>query len=208
MVERRRRARPRALCADERGGERRRSTSQLVAPRRAPATVVLVHAGVALAMLRRAARMKFVDEFRDAELGRRAGRARSSPPSSPAATTRSWRSAAGTRTRSTSTASTTCCRPTSSSSTGPGCPVCVIPMGRVDDGIAIAHEPGRDLHLLRRHAARARRRRHAAGRQGRRAPTCGWSTRRSTRCASRARTPTARSSSSRSASRRRRRRPR
>ncbi|MGI8921246.1 MAG: hydrogenase formation protein HypD [Solirubrobacteraceae bacterium] len=24
---------------------------------------------------------------------------------------------------------------------GPGCPVCVIPMGRVDDGIAIAHEP-------------------------------------------------------------------
>ena len=25
---------------------------------------------------------------------------------------------------------------------GPGCPVCVIPMGRVDDGISIAHEPG------------------------------------------------------------------
>ncbi|MEA2480760.1 MAG: hydrogenase expression/formation protein HypD, partial [Thermoleophilaceae bacterium] len=25
---------------------------------------------------------------------------------------------------------------------GPGCPVCVIPMGRVDDGIALAHEPG------------------------------------------------------------------
>ena len=25
---------------------------------------------------------------------------------------------------------------------GPGCPVCVIPMGRVDDGIAVAHEPG------------------------------------------------------------------
>ena len=24
---------------------------------------------------------------------------------------------------------------------GPGCPVCVIPMGRVDDGIAIAHQP-------------------------------------------------------------------
>ena len=24
---------------------------------------------------------------------------------------------------------------------GPGCPVCVIPMGRVDDGIAIAREP-------------------------------------------------------------------
>ena len=25
---------------------------------------------------------------------------------------------------------------------GPGCPVCVIPMGRVDDAIAIAEEPG------------------------------------------------------------------
>ncbi|MEV4841526.1 hydrogenase formation protein HypD [Nonomuraea sp. NPDC049486] len=25
---------------------------------------------------------------------------------------------------------------------GPGCPVCVIPMGRIDDAIAIAHEPG------------------------------------------------------------------
>src|SRR5437868_12661126 len=25
---------------------------------------------------------------------------------------------------------------------GPGCPVCVIPMGRVDDAIHIAHQPG------------------------------------------------------------------
>src|SRR6202051_3152592 len=25
---------------------------------------------------------------------------------------------------------------------GPGCPVCVIPMGRLDDGIAVAHQPG------------------------------------------------------------------
>jgi hydrogenase expression/formation protein HypD len=24
---------------------------------------------------------------------------------------------------------------------GPGCPVCVIPMGRIDDAIAIAHQP-------------------------------------------------------------------
>ena len=39
---------------------------------------------------------------------------------------------------------------------GPGCPVCVIPMGRVDDGIAIAARARRDLHLLRRHDARAR----------------------------------------------------
>ena len=50
---------------------------------------------------------------------------------------------------------------------GPGCPVCVIPMGRVDDGIAVARNARGDLHLLRRHDARARRRRHAARRQGR-----------------------------------------
>ena len=36
---------------------------------------------------------------------------------------------------------------------GPGCPVCVIPMGRVDDAIAVAERAGRDLHLLRRHDA-------------------------------------------------------
>ena len=38
---------------------------------------------------------------------------------------------------------------------GPGCPVCVIPMGRVDDGIALARERS-DLYLLRRHDAGAR----------------------------------------------------
>ena len=90
---------------------------------------------------------------------------------------------------------------------GPGCPVCVIPMGRVDDGIAIAHEegviftcfgdmmrvPGSNGSLLEAKAP---------------APTSGWSTRRSTRCGSPSRTPIARWSSSRSASRRRRRRPR
>ncbi len=39
---------------------------------------------------------------------------------------------------------------------GPGCPVCVIPMGRVDDGLAHRSPRERDLHLLRRHDARAR----------------------------------------------------
>ncbi len=43
---------------------------------------------------------------------------------------------------------------------GPGCPVCVIPMGRVDDAIAIAEQPDVILTSLRRHDARARR--HAA----------------------------------------------
>ena len=90
---------------------------------------------------------------------------------------------------------------------GPGCPVCVIPMGRVDDGIAVAHEPGVIFtcfgDMLR-----------VPGSEGTlldakaRAPTSGWSTRRSTRCGSRARTPSARSCSSRSASRRPRPRPR
>jgi hydrogenase expression/formation protein HypD len=90
---------------------------------------------------------------------------------------------------------------------GPGCPVCVIPMGRVDDGIALAHQPGviftcfgdmmrvpgSDGSLLDAKAP---------------APTSAWSTRRSTRCGSPSPTRTARSSSSRSASRPPRRRPR
>ena len=67
---------------------------------------------------------------------------------------------------------------------GPGCPVCVIPMGRVDDGIALAHEPGVIFtcfgDMMRVPGSDG----HAARRQGRRAPTCGWSTRRSTRCGS------------------------
>ena len=31
---------------------------------------------------------------------------------------------------------------------GPGCPVCVIPMGRVDDAISVAKEPACYFHLL------------------------------------------------------------
>ena len=87
---------------------------------------------------------------------------------------------------------------------GPGCPVCVIPMGRVDDGIAVAMRPevtftcfgdmmrvpGSDGTLLEA------------------APTCGWCTRRSTRFGSRARIRTATSSSLPSDSRRLLRRPR
>ena len=40
---------------------------------------------------------------------------------------------------------------------GPGCPVCVLPMGRIDDGLAIAAGSGRDLRRVRRHDAGARR---------------------------------------------------
>ena len=101
--------------------------------------------------------MKFVDEFRDADLAAGARRARSPRCASPAGTTRSWRCAAGTPTPSTATACRTTCPTTSSSCTGPGCPVCVIPMGRVDDGIAIARAGRRHPDLLRRHDAGARR---------------------------------------------------
>ena len=90
---------------------------------------------------------------------------------------------------------------------GPGCPVCVIPMGRVDDGIAIAHEPNVIFtcfgDMLRVPGSLG-----TLSRPRRRAPTCGWSIRRSKRCESPRGIPIARSCSSRSASRRRRPRPR
>jgi hydrogenase expression/formation protein HypD len=38
---------------------------------------------------------------------------------------------------------------------GPGCPVCVTPLEVVDKAIRHRRATGRDLHLLRRHAARA-----------------------------------------------------
>ena len=64
---------------------------------------------------------------------------------------------------------------------GPGCPVCVLPMGRIDDGLAMAAAARRDLHRVRRHDARARRARQPARAQGARAWTSASSTRRSTR---------------------------
>ena len=108
-------------------------------------------------------RMSFVDEYRDAAT--RVLATRSPRCASRAAGTSSWRCAAGTRTPSTSTASRTT-PPTVSLVHGPGCPVCVIPMGRVDDAIAIAETPGRHLHLVRRHDARARRPRDVLRLQG------------------------------------------
>ena len=41
---------------------------------------------------------------------------------------------------------------------GPGCPVCVTPLEIIDKALAIAARPGRDLLLVRRHAAGARQR--------------------------------------------------
>ena len=64
---------------------------------------------------------------------------------------------------------------------GPGCPVCVIPMGRVDDAMALAARAGRDHDVVRRHDAGARQQRLVLRRQGGRAPTSAWCTPRWTR---------------------------
>ena len=63
---------------------------------------------------------------------------------------------------------------------GPGCPVCVIPMGRVDDAMALASEPDTIMtsfgDMMRVPAARAR-----SSTPRRRAPTSAWCTHRWTR---------------------------
>ena len=64
---------------------------------------------------------------------------------------------------------------------GPGCPVCVIPMGRIDDAMWLAAATRRDLHLLRRHDAGTRLDTAACWTPKPAAPTCGSSTRRWTR---------------------------
>ncbi len=91
---------------------------------------------------------------------------------------------------------------------GPGCPVCVIPMGRVDDAMWLAEQPdviftsfGDMMRVPGRDGAACSRPRRAA-------PTCASSTRRSTRSRSRSTTPTSTSCSSPSASRPPRRPPR
>jgi hydrogenase expression/formation protein HypD len=50
---------------------------------------------------------------------------------------------------------------------GPGCPVCVLPMGRVDDCVALARDPRDHLRHLRRCDARTRFARQPAAGQGR-----------------------------------------
>ena len=51
---------------------------------------------------------------------------------------------------------------------GPGCPVCVLPMGRVDDCVSIAEQSECDLHDLRRRDAGARFEEEPVAGQGRR----------------------------------------
>jgi len=56
---------------------------------------------------------------------------------------------------------------------GPGCPVCVLPMGRVDDCITIAQTPGTIFTTFGRRHARPRLEAEPAPGQGPTAPTCG-----------------------------------
>ena len=105
-----------------------------------PGAAVLVHAGTAIARLE-VARVRFVDEFRDADLGRAvAGEI--------LATVEPGRhykvmEVCGGHTHSIYKYGIDDLLPANVELVhGPGCPVCVIPMGRVDDGIALAKEPG------------------------------------------------------------------
>ena len=82
--------------------------------------------------------MRFVDEFRDPAAARALVRSITSWPAPTSSS--SWRCAAATPTPSTGTASSTCC-PNVELVHGPGCPVCVIPMGRVDDAMWLAEQP-------------------------------------------------------------------
>ncbi len=84
---------------------------------------------------------------------------------------------------------------------GPGCPVCVLPMGRVDDCIAIAEQPG-VIFASFGDAMRVPGTKKSLLQAKADAPISVWFIRRSTRSPSPAATPIARSFSSPSASRR------
>ena len=71
---------------------------------------------------------------------------------------------------------------------GPGCPVCVLPMGRVDC-VALAHMPGM-IFTTFGDAMRVPGSKKACSRPKPTAPTCAWSTRLSTLCESPKENPT------------------
>ena len=100
-----------------------------------PGDSLLVHAGTALVNA-----VRFVDEFRDAELGRvLAGEILAAVEPG-----RHYKlmEVCGGHTHSIYKYGVDDLLPANVELVhGPGCPVCVIPMGRVDDGIAIAREP-------------------------------------------------------------------
>ena len=98
---------------------------------------MLVHACVAI----QRARVKYVDEYRDAELGR----ALSTEIAASVEPGRHYKvmEVCGGHTHAIYKYGIDDLLPENVELVhGPGCPVCVIPMGRVDDGIALAREPG------------------------------------------------------------------
>ena len=100
---------------------------------------MLVHACVAIQRLE--ARVKYVDEYRDAELGR----ALSTEIAAIVEPGRHYKvmEVCGGHTHAIYKYGIDDLLPENVELVhGPGCPVCVIPMGRVDDGIALAREPG------------------------------------------------------------------
>ena len=159
-MRRRRRARPRGLRGrvrrEHRG--RRRCSSR----RWPPATRLLVHAGDGA---REGGGVKFVDEFRDAELGRALAardprHRRAGPP---------LQGHGGLRRAHALDLQVRRRRPAAGQRRARARPR--LPGVRDPDGPRRRRHRDRprarrDLHLLRRHAARARRRRHAARRQG------------------------------------------
>ncbi len=128
-----------ALCSDERRTRDRRSRRRW-SSRSRRANALLVHAGTAIARLGpEEPAVKYVDEFRDAELGR----ALAGEILSLVEPGRHYKvmEVCGGHTHSIYKYGVDDLLPANVELVhGPGCPVCVIPMGRVDDGIALAHK--------------------------------------------------------------------
>ena len=129
---RRREARRRAPAA-----ARSASAIDLV-PDAAPGDVLLCHAGIALEQ--RGAAVKFVDEFRSAELARGLA-AEIASLVEPGETVRIMEVCGGHTHTIYRHGLEDLLPPEVELVHGPGCPVCVIPMGRVDDAIALAERP-------------------------------------------------------------------
>ena len=170
---------------------------------------LLVHAAVAIAALDGGGggRVKFVDEFRDPALGR----AVATEIVSLVEPGRHYKvmEVCGGHTHSIYKYGVDDLLPSNVELVhGPGCPVCVIPMGRVDDGIALAHEPGVIFTCFGDMMRVPGLARDAAGRQGRGCRRAHGLLAAGRAADRQAESATARWCSSRSASRRRRRRPR
>ena len=110
--------------------------------------------------------MKYIDEFRDGELARNLAAA-SPPRPSPAARYRLMEFCGGHTHAISRYGIADLLPPTVRMIHGPGCPVCVLPIGRIDLAIRLALRPWRDpVHLWRLPARAGLRRPVAAEGQG------------------------------------------